>query len=180
MRSEVTGTQNDSRRRVAVVMAVALVLLGCSDAGEQIDDVQDAPVGDEEVDPPAPDDAVSDGAEDTVEPVDEEPEEVQEGEPRLALDLPGIVLETPAAGGGRSPELSWQPVDGAARYSVTIYRDGERAYWGWRGQQTSVIVGEEVGTAAGPWIEPGMTWTVMAFDADGEMIAQSGERPIEP
>lgn len=92
---------------------------------------------------------------------------------------------------GDGPTLSWQPVEGAVRYAVTV-GDGEGLVWSWEGEETEV----ELGTlppltdgAAEPLdasldlripIEPGgdHRWFVIAFDADDEILAISEEHPL--
>ncbi|MFP4233782.1 MAG: hypothetical protein ACLFUG_02505 [Nitriliruptoraceae bacterium] len=83
---------------------------------------------------------------------------------------------------GPDPEPAWEPVSGAESYSVTLFAGpGERAYWAWRGAEASVVVGgSQQRTAGGPQLHPGMTWSVVAFAADGSLVDHSGERPIGP
>lgn len=111
-------------------------------------------------------------------PTSDAPEQV--GEP-LISGLPAIVQLTPLAGGGPRPLLEWQPVDGAARYDVTLYAPDGSGYWAWHGAETSVVVGQ-LATAeqSGPRVSPGMTWAVLALDHDGIPVASSAVRPIAP
>lgn len=96
-----------------------------------------------------------------------------------------IELTTPVDGGGPWWELAWEPVDEADGYSVTVYSPQGRAYWAWNGAETSVVVGgfdepPPSDASVEPRLEPGMTWDVVAYDAEEAMIAQSGVRPIGP
>jgi hypothetical protein len=95
----------------------------------------------------------------------------------------GIVLLTAEAGGGRRPLLAWDPVPDATRYAVFVYSPSGAAYWTWWGESTSVHVGGEPRLddgALGPAVTEGMSWAVLAFDADGSPVAVSPRRPIAP
>lgn len=158
--------------RVAALVAIAVLVPACSDG-----DGSDGAAVESEQEEPSTDEVESD-AEETRAAVSEEP-------PRPDLGLPSIELTTPATGGGPWPELAWEPVDGADRYSVTLYSPQGGAYWAWNGSETAVIVGgfEESppsDASVEPRLQPDMTWDVVAHDADGELIAQSGVRPIGP
>lgn len=167
----------------ALAVCLAVVLVGCTDGSASSDapdmggdESDEGPTDDEVADATEPDEAASDGDDRTGVPA-----EVVEGPPRLDFGLPAMDLIAPASGGGPRPELAWEPVEGADEYSLTIYREDDVAYWAWTGPETSVRVGRtEDLSVGGPRIEAGMTWTVLAFDADGQVIAQSGERPIAP
>lgn len=165
---------------VASCLAV-LMLAGCSDdpdeqPGETAEGLEGASAAEEGPDAAeAPDeDAVTEEA--------DTPSASPEGPPRPDLGLPELALTTPQSGEGPRPELTWEPVEGASTYAVTVYAGpGERARWSWRGGATSVRVGfVEDTSVGGPNILEGMTWTVVAFDAEDRPIAQSGERPLSP
>ena len=113
------------------------------------------------------------------------PEDLGELTPRLDLGVDPIEQFTASSGGGRWPELAWASVDGAARYSVTVYASDGRAYWAWSGSDESVLMGgfrtrPDESSNMAPMVRQGMTWDVAAFDSDGELIALSSERPISP
>lgn len=97
--------------------------------------------------------------------------------------FPGIELLTPASGGGTRPILEWVAVEGASHYLVAVRTPEGKGYWAWRTEDTSVPVGgwprlnEE---ANGPRVAKGMTWSVIAVDKDGTIIAVSNHRPISP
>lgn len=184
-------TMDRRHPRAAVLVGLAaLALAGCAD-----DDAEDvvfqlpeaspqvvAAIDDEvELDGPAPGDD-EDGAAAVGSDTDPAPVAVEEGPARMSADVAGIELLTPAAGDGRWPELAWEAVAGAERYSVTVFLGpGEPAYWAWRGSETSVVVGGgATRTGGGPQVQPGMTWSVVALAADGSVVAQSGERPLGP
>lgn len=175
----------------SLVAAAALVVVGaCTDA--TTDDTGDAAPQEE---PAAVDDPAEPDAEDggDVEVVDDDAEEVsapavaEDQPPRAPFSLPEIELTTPGAGGGVRPELGWAPVDGAAAYSVTVYAASGQAWWAWHGTETSTVVGggepvpagEEVADG-GPVVGEGMSWDVVALDADGTPIAHSPVRPLSP
>lgn len=181
--SAVVGRMATRRQRIrmsAAGVCLAIILTGCSDG---TDEVEAAPED-------APDEVVVEDTEDAEEDVErtveepdvpDEPAPVDEGPPRLDFGVAAMELTTPASEVGARPELTWEPVEGAQEYRLTLYREDDVAYWAWTGAETAVRVGRtEDLSVGGPRIEAGMTWTVMALDGAGELIAQSGERPIEP
>lgn len=113
--------------------------------------------------------------------------EVVESPPRIVppgADV-GIELRTPEAGEGPWPRLTWEPVPGATQYTVTLYAATGRAAWTWQGEASEVLVGSFAQRPApdspiGPRVHEPMSWDVLARDADGRIIAVSGERPIRP
>jgi hypothetical protein len=103
--------------------------------------------------------------------------------PENLKHLEGITLLTPTAGGGIRPTLEWEGVEGADRYGVYLYDQEGKLYWSWQGRETSIPVGgkprlEE--DALGPQVSDGMSWTVIAFDADQAPLAAGGPRAIAP
>ncbi len=97
--------------------------------------------------------------------------------------LDAITINTPVSGGGTRPILAWEPVNGADRYGVYLYAPGGRLYWSWQGREPSVPVGGRPQLredALGPSVTEGMTWMVIAYDADQFPIAAGGLRPIDP
>lgn len=176
--------------RGAALTAIVLVGAGCSGPGTS------AGAGD--ADPPIPPAATAEDAEvdegpapgaprdpDAADGADGEADTdamVDEAVPAIDLELPGIDLLTSTSGAGPRPELRWDAVDGADSYLVVLRRDLDGpASWAWRGTATAVVVGpvEQPGLGA-PQVEDGMTWSVLALDADNVPIAQSQERPIGP
>lgn len=98
-------------------------------------------------------------------------------------DLAMIEQFTAVSGGGRRPILEWARADGAERYYVVVTAPSGRVYWAWRTSDTSVPVGGHPRLnedAAGPAVSDGMTWSVVAFDADGSIVGISDARPIAP
>jgi hypothetical protein len=105
------------------------------------------------------------------------------GPPLIAGFDQQVVLTAPTSGGGARPLLSWDPVDGAGSYVVFVYAPNGDIYWSWSGSDTSVHVGGEpqLGDGvSGPSVAQGMTWGVIAYDADLLPIAVSEKRPIAP
>lgn len=173
--------------RIAALSVAALLLVGCSEVvTELLGDEEDR--GDAEVVQEPPGTAAAENHEEDGDTAGDEPEDASpavdeaEGAPRPDLGLPELVLTTPQAGEGPRPLLTWEPVDGAATYAVTVYAGaGEAARWSWRGEETSVRVGfVDDTTVGGPNVIDGMTWNVLALDSDDEPIAQSNERPLAP
>lgn len=84
--------------------------------------------------------------------------------------------------GGPHPTLRWEPVDGAETYWLTL-RDGTGGvYWAWSGPDTSVRVGggtspELNQTAA---LHEPMSWSVIAIDESGTLIALSSRGTVSP
>lgn len=185
-------TDVDSRRVSATILAVGVLLLAACDGGQEAveppEDIEEE-AAKPEAEPEEDSGPVEEVLDDAADPeVDEEPSfvEVDEQPPRFAYpDVDGIELLTSGAGGGPWPVLAWEPVEGAQSYSVTLYAESGAVYWRWRGETTEVRVGgfaEEPAPDAplSPRVEGDMLWDVLARDADGSVIAQSGERPIAP
>ena len=105
------------------------------------------------------------------------------GEPLFdGLDA-SVTLLTASSGGGGRPLLEWEAVPGADLYVVFLYAPSGEVYWVWSGASTSVHVGGEPQLAegsAGPSVAAGMSWAVVAHDADQLPIAVSELRPIDP
>jgi hypothetical protein len=107
--------------------------------------------------------------------------------PKLLVDVPGvqeIALTTPQEGAGIKPHFTWEPLDGAARYTLVLYTAGREPYWAWEGAATSVYLGGSDTPpredSAGPVLSAGMSWAVMAFGSDDRLIGSSVLRPISP
>ncbi len=168
--------------RALAACAFLVILAGCSSPDESAaEDGADVVVEDvEEVEAEvSPDDDAPEDETPEPEPV------VDEDPPRPDLGLPGMVLTTPAEGGGEWPELAWESVAGADEYAVTVYDPDDVAYWAWQGTDVSVIAGgfdpaPPEGSGVAPRIRAGMTWDVVALDESGGLIAQSGVRSISP
>lgn len=102
-----------------------------------------------------------------------------------ALDgLPQVRLLAPGGqDAGLSPVFSWDPVDRAASYLLTLI-DGNGPLWSWQGDQTSVRLGgystePAPGAGALRLQQPGW-WTVSAYSTSGELLAISDARSVSP
>lgn len=95
-------------------------------------------------------------------------------------DIAVIESTTPTAGNGPTPTLAWSLIDDAANYTVLVADPDGAAWWAWEGTETEVVLG---GVADGPGAlvtRPGTTWTVIAFDAAGSVLAASESRRLDP
>jgi hypothetical protein len=96
------------------------------------------------------------------------------------LGLETIVQATATSGGGPRPLLAWEPLDGAASYTVVVFDADGSPWWSWQGEETEVHLGgfqtdAEIG---GPTAGAGVTWVVYAYDADGLTIGVSPLRAL--
>jgi hypothetical protein len=168
------------------LLLVALLLAGCSGAPQATDSPGPAsaePVARPET-PGAPP------------PTDEPSSLAPTSDPGDATDSPDgtpaplfggiaarVVLLTPISGGGTRPLLEWEPIPDADHYGAYVYAPDGSIYWAWTGRQTSVHVGGEPQLregAAGPSVVDGMSWAVIAYDAELLPMAVSELRPISP
>lgn len=102
-------------------------------------------------------------------------------------DLDGlevITVTTPPTGNGERPLLSWNPVDGAERYALTLSLPNGAAYFSWTGPTPSIWLGgtteEPPADAAGPVLLTDLVLRVVAFDKTGAITAASAPTPIAP
>lgn len=100
--------------------------------------------------------------------------------------LPGLGLEsitqtTPESGGGPRPLLSWNPINGAAEYTVVVFDAEGTPWWSWRGEATEVFIGgfETAVELGGPRAAAGVTWVVYAYDSDGVAVGVSPLRALD-
>lgn len=162
------------RRLAPALLALTVTLAGCT-SGEEPDDLPTATAPDG--DTPTRDAGTSSP---TASPTASQT--AAPGPSWLDVGLPAIELTTPHEGGGDRPVLSWQPVDGAASYTLVL-RDGNgRTYWSWIGTATEVPVGgvDLPDTVSGPRVSDDTTWAVMALDDALLPVAVSEVRPIRP
>lgn len=109
----------------------------------------------------------------------------QSGSP---IDAPGIettveLVGPPTTGAGSIPTFEWSAVDDASVYRLAVMDDDGAAVWAWEGSATSIILGAVPGREegdGGPILTSGSTWSVVALDADGHVIAVSALRPVSP
>lgn len=84
------------------------------------------------------------------------------------------VLETQPTAEGPRPLLEWEPVEGAASYTLVVLGSDGTPYWAWSGAEASVHLGGfDDPDAVGPWVHEPMTWTVAALDGAGQPLALS-------
>jgi hypothetical protein len=99
-------------------------------------------------------------------------------------DTAPIVLRTARNDAGPNPILQWKAARDAASYVVVVQTPKGRPYWTWRGTDTRVRLGGggdgAVEDSEGASLQRRMVWFVVAFDADGTVIASSAKRPISP
>lgn len=109
----------------------------------------------------------------------------QSGSP---LEAPGVdatvELTAPAAtGAGQIPTFEWSAVEGAIAYRLVVQDAEGDATWAWEGPETSIELGavpdREEGEG-GPILTFGSSWSVVALDGDGHVIAVSKLRPVSP
>ena len=108
----------------------------------------------------------------------------QPGEP-LDLGRRPVLLTAPTvAAAGERPAFAWEPVDGAALYTLAIVADSGEPLWAWQGPETAVILGGWIEVpppeAPGPLLLGPSNWFVVARDGEGRAIANSVLRPVAP
>jgi hypothetical protein len=104
------------------------------------------------------------------------------------IEAPGIdatvqLTAPPATGAGSIPTFEWSAVEGASVYRLAVTNDSGDATWAWEGTATSIELGAVPGRKegdGGPILTSGSTWSVVALDADGHVIAVSTLRPVSP
>lgn len=103
----------------------------------------------------------------------------------LDLGLRPVLLTAPTvAAAGERPAFAWEPVDGAALYTLAIVADSGEPLWAWQGPETAVILGGWIEVpppeAPGPLLLGPSNWFVVARDGEGRAIANSVLRPVAP
>lgn len=108
------------------------------------------------------------------------------GSPLAAPGLETAVELTspPTEGAGEVPAFGWTAVAGASAYRLVVLGSDGGPIWAWEGTETTVNLGGLPGDRpvgeAGPVIEAGSSWTVVALDAEGHVVAASPVRPVSP
>jgi len=96
-------------------------------------------------------------------------------------DIALIQLTGPDTVGDVAPEFSWTPVVGATSYRLVVLTNGEPS-WAWQGETTSTRLGGLTADAGpafpAPELTDGSTWSVVALDADGGVLAASELRTM--
>jgi hypothetical protein len=97
------------------------------------------------------------------------------------IEMENLMLNS---GVGIRPRLEWQEIPGAISYAIVIFEPDGTPYWAWPTAQTWVYVAgideplpEE---NEGPILIEGMTWQVVAYDAEETPIAVGGPWAIGP
>lgn len=83
---------------------------------------------------------------------------------------------------GSHPTLSWNSFGGAVSYWLVLRDAGGRPYWAWTGTDTSVRVGggDSADTNQTAALRAEMTWSVAAFDKEGNLSALSDTALLAP
>ena len=176
------------RRLAPIILSITLmpIAVACSSAEETSGSV--AEPGSTEpptsTAPDTPSTMTTAGSTTSVPASEDDPSVPVETQPPLFDGLGRTVtLLTPESGSGIRPLLEWEPVDGADYYSLFLYAPSGRVYWGWAGRGNAVHVGGEPQIQEdrpGASIVDGMSWAVIAYDAESLPIAVSPQRPISP
>jgi hypothetical protein len=103
------------------------------------------------------------------------------------LSAPGVAnlnLLTDIENAGNQPLLQWEAMSGAERYQLIVFDEAGEPYWAWEGTKTQIYMGgtqeQPPADSSGPSINSGYTWAVVAYDADGKLLATSEVRSISP
>jgi hypothetical protein len=90
-----------------------------------------------------------------------------------------LALTSPTTGIGERPTFTWQAVEGADVYVVSITGADGTPLWAWRGTTTDVALGGElIDGEEGPRLAGDATIDIFAVDGTGRIIAASGPVPI--
>jgi len=91
------------------------------------------------------------------------------GAGRAAEDPAGLPVAT--SSGGTRPEVSWDAMDGAATYRVTVVAADGGPPWAWEGSATSVALGGRTDERGiGFRLVGDAVLTVLGVDADGGVV----------
>jgi len=104
------------------------------------------------------------------------------------LHAPGVeatveLTAPPEEGAGEVPTFEWSGVEGAAGYRLAVLNADGEVLWAWEGEETSIPLGavaDRPEGTYGPVLTPGSTWSVVALDPTGAVVAVSGVRPVSP
>jgi len=119
-----------------------------------------------------------------TEPPTSVPTEVQ-SEPFVSIpNIPSIKQLTDASGVGEKPLFKWESVTGAERYELVVFDEAGAPFWAWDGTVSQIYLGgtdkQPSADSNGPSIAGGYSWAVIAYGAEGKVIATSDKRPISP
>lgn len=93
-----------------------------------------------------------------------------------------MVAFNPTTEAGSHPTLSWNPFEGAMSYWLVLRDTDGRPCWAWTGTDTSVRMGggDSSDTNQTAALHAGMTWSVAAFDVEGNLVALSDTASLAP
>ncbi len=166
-------------RAIAFTTAIAALGAACTGNGDAVIPAGDANSSTATTTPPTLADDSDDAVTESSDAI-ESPSERELAGPALGLPTMNVLTEPSEL---LRPLLAWEPVDGAATYSVTVWTPTGVGYWAWRTAATSVHLGGDPqlrDDVSGPSTVPGMTWSVLALDDDGAPIAASAETILHP
>jgi hypothetical protein len=120
-------------------------------------------------------------------PTNVSPTEQAEVQSEPFISAPGVAsvkLLTDVTGVGTKPLLKWESVTSANRYQLIVFDETGESYWAWEGAETQIYMGgtdtQPPDDSSGPSISAGYSWSVVAYGADGKVIAASELRSISP
>lgn len=104
------------------------------------------------------------------------------------IDAPGVedrvaLLAPPEEGAGEVPVFKWEAVPAAATYRLAVLDEGGDVVWAWEGVATSVALGgvaDRPEGEAGPVLAGPGSWSVVAVDQEGRVVAVSAIRSVAP
>lgn len=171
-------------RAVAIGLALGLGAVACgggdSDAADSTD--ERARTEDAVAESGVPE---SDVTEDAREADDPAPAEAPppSGPPLLEGLAPIEVLGPPESEAGETPLFRWSPVEGASTYDLVVLSP-DAPIWAWQGPETRIYMGGlEIEPPEGlsvPVIVTGSCWSVVALDAEDQLVAASEFLPVSP
>jgi hypothetical protein len=95
-----------------------------------------------------------------------------------------LALRTPTDDLGAHPILRWKAVADADHYLVVVQTPKGAPYWTWQGADTRVRFGggplDAPEKSAGARLDKKKVWFVIAYGADGTVIASSAKRALAP
>lgn len=131
--------------------------------------------------------SVGDGLATPPAEIDNSPTDVGHAPAEPFISAPGlgmITLSTVTSGAGEKPLFGWDAVAGADRYQLIVFDEAGEPYWAWEGAVTQIYLGgtdaQPSADSNGPTIAAGYSWAVVAYGADGKVLASSEKRSISP
>jgi len=111
-----------------------------------------------------------------------------EGSSVPMIEAPGVegrvaLLAPPEEEAGEVPVFEWEAVPAAATYRLAVVDEGGDVVWAWEGVATSVALGgvaDRPEGEAGPVLAGPGSWSVVAVDQEGRVVAVSAIRSVAP